>query len=80
MILLMQLQRNTMIKNKYTYYIIQLLGIASASIGALTVCGYIVGKPTLYTWSGNASMAISTAIAFILQGVALYIIGEKLKK
>lgn len=69
-----------MIKNKTTYIIIQLLGIASSAIGALTICGYIAGKSTLYTWNGNQGMALSTATAFVLQGIALYIIGEKLKR
>ena len=68
-----------MIKNKTTYVIIQLLGIASATIGALTICGYIAGQPTLYTWNSNQGMALSTATAFVLQGIALYIVGEKLK-
>lgn len=69
-----------MIKNKNTYIIIQLLGLSSATIGALTICGYIGGQPTLYTWSGLQGMALNTAVTFVLQGIALYIIGEKLKR
>lgn len=69
-----------MIKNKTTYKVIQVLGLLSACIGSLTICGYLAGNPTLYTWAGNSGMSLAAAVADILQGTALYIIGERLKK
>jgi hypothetical protein len=68
-----------MINNKLTYQILQLFGLFCAGTGALTVCGYMAGKPGLYTWIGDTGMALNTAIVFLVNGAALYIIGERLK-
>lgn len=55
--------------------LVQLLGLLSFGIGGLSVCGYIAGNPTLYTWGGNNGMALNSAIMFTLQGIIIYIIG-----
>ena len=69
-----------MIKSKTTYRLIQLLGLVCSGIGMLTIAGYIAGKPGMYTWSGDMGMALNTAIVFVLIGIALYVIGERLKR
>lgn len=69
-----------MTKNKIIFRTVQLFGMACSFIGSLTVCGYIAGNPTLYTWAGDQGMALNTAIIFTLQGAALYIIGHNMKQ
>jgi hypothetical protein len=58
---------------------IQLLGLLSVAIGLLTILGYAAGDPGLYTWFGDNGQAYNTAVTDILQGLALYLIGCKLK-
>jgi hypothetical protein len=72
-----------MIKNKVVYKAIQLLGIAVVGISALSICGYLAGNPELYTWKLSFGMPLNSSIAFILIGIAVYLIGrdiESLKK
>lgn len=65
-----------MTKSKTIYIIIQLLGLGGAGIGALTVCGYMVGQPNIYTWDGGIGMALNTSVAIMLYGLAIYLIGK----
>ena len=60
-----------MIRNK----LVQLLGLLTAGIGGLSICGYIAGNPTLYTWAGDNGMALNGAILFTLQGIIFYTVG-----
>jgi len=65
-----------MTNNKITYQVIQLLGLAGVGIGLLTMCGYMVGNPTLYTWDGSIGMALNTAVVLTLYGLAIYLTGR----
>lgn len=65
-----------MTSHKITYQVVQLLGLCGILIGSLTICGYMVGNPTLYTWSGWIGMALNTAVAVTLYGLAIYLIGR----
>ena len=65
-----------MARSKTIYILVQLLGLAGAGIGALTLCGYMVGKPNLYTWDGGIGMAYNTSVAITLYGIAIYLIGK----
>lgn len=84
MILQTHLQVNTkkmkkIFKSKATYQAIQLFGIIIFGIGALTLCGYMVDKPEMYTWQGNAGMALNSAVAFCFDGISFYIVGNFIK-
>ena len=55
-------------------------GVLTAGIGALTLAGYWVGVVWLYQWNPAAiGMAPNTALAFILSGVGLAIVGASNK-
>jgi len=65
-----------MTRSKITYQLIQLLGLFGVGIGLLTMCGYMVGNPTLYTWEGSIGMALNTAVVVTLYGFAIYLTGK----
>ena len=51
-------------------------GIATATIGATALIGYLLEIPKLYNWNdGKTMMAVNTAVALVLCGVAIAVIG-----
>lgn len=55
-------------------------GVSTAAIGTLTLFGYWLGVVGLYQWEPAAiGMAPNTAIAFVLSGVGLSIVGASNK-
>lgn len=56
--------------------IIAIAGIATMTIGTISVAGYVLGVPRLYGWLPDRTvMAFNTAIAFVVVGLALTLIG-----
>lgn len=54
------------------------IGIIIAVLGGIAVIGYLINVPVLYyTFEGYTSMALNTAILFVLAGIGLVLIGKK---
>ncbi len=55
---------------------IKIFGFITFAIGLSTICGYVTGNEKLYHWGKGVSMAINTGIAFLSEGLAIYLIAR----
>lgn len=55
------------------------IGLAVFSIGLTALTGYGLEEATFYKWNDGVGMALNTAVAFTLTGMALCIIGSRPK-
>lgn len=56
--------------------IIAILGIAVSTIGSIAIAGYIFQVSRFYGWLvDRQAMALNTAVAFVMVGLALALIG-----
>lgn len=59
--------------------IIMILGTLIFGAGFTSCLGYIGDIEKLYRWGHDVGMAKNTAVAFLLTGIAIYLIGRKMK-
>jgi len=57
----------------------QMCGILISVTALVMLCGYAVGVESIYTWKNNISMALPTALLFLLTGVSIFILGTEKK-
>lgn len=59
---------------------IEFIGVIVFAIGAGSLVGHITSHENLYKWdSGDPGMAINTAIALTISGIATFVIGAWIK-
>ena len=56
------------------------MGFGVAVIGSIAMLGYTINQSALYTWLNGAPMALPTALALTLAGIAIVILAEYVRR
>ena len=67
-----------MMKKNCICEIVQLLAVIIFSIGLSAIYGHAIGETRFYKWSGtvDVGVAINTGIAFVINGIALFLLAH----